>query len=36
MDSRDLIAFIIVTVQLFSQKVVLCCANLKVDSLIAG
>ena len=36
MDSRNLTAFIVVIVQLLSQKVVSRCPNLKVDSLIAG
>ena len=36
MDSRNLTAFIVVIAQLFSQKVVSCCPNFKVDILIAG
>ena len=36
MDSMNLTAFIVVIIQLFSQKVVSCCPNLKLDSLIAG
>ena len=36
MNSRNLTASIVVIVQLFSQKVVLPCPNLKADSLISG
>ena len=36
MDSRNLTSFIVVIVQLFFQKVVLRCPNLKLDNLIAG
>ena len=36
MDSRSLTGFIVAIVQLFSQKVVSRCPNLRVDSLIVG